>query len=94
MKFEEQKSELIEKGKHLLGFVTKQDRGWGIKVDVMDDAHRNELNEWFYSIEEFVERYGLNCQKERLNGIDIINGKQVNVAGVNVLLEIINRIEQ
>ena len=93
MEFEEQKSKLIEKGKQLLGFVTKQDKGWGIKVDVMDDEHRNELNEWFYNAEEFVERYGLDCQKERLNGIGLINGKQVNVPGVNVILEIIERIE-
>lgn len=93
-KKEELKDELIKKGNLLLSFVEKTTLGYNTMVDILDEKHIKELEEWYCDVEEFVERYGLECHKEDLdNNSWIINqGRRVSVERIKKIISILNRI--
>lgn len=93
MEFSNQKKELLEQGNRLLGFVKKKNLGMDTIVDILEEPHLSELNEWFFDVEEFVERNGLDVHKRRLTDADrIINGERVSVERITSIISIIDRI--
>ena len=95
MDLKKQKESILERGNYLLGFTSKKNYGWDIIEDVMDEQHIAQLKEWFLDAEEFVEMYGLECQKERFKSSScIINqDERVSVERINNILSIIERID-
>lgn len=96
MEFEKLKEQLISNGNQLLSFVTKKDFGMGIIEDVMTNQHIEELNDWFLRAEEFVELYGLDCQKERFDASSwIINqDERVSVERIKTILSLLESIKR
>lgn len=93
MDFLKYKIGLINKGNQLLGFVKKKNFGMEIIEDVMDDEHLKELNNWYQDVEEFSERYGLQCQRERIEANSwIINGEKVSVKRIKEIMSQLERI--
>lgn len=91
------KTDLISQGEKLLSCVKKHNIFGADFADenCMDNDDIKRLQTWFERVEEFVERYGLECQKNRLTDNSwIVNGERVSVERIKYILSIIESMEE
>lgn len=93
------KDELLKQGRELLTRIKKRtEYAYGMefmKEAYMSDSDLEQLQAWFERVEEFVERFGLECQRERLSQNSwIINNGRVSEERIKNILLIIESIEE
>lgn len=91
------KDDLIRQGKELLSCVKKRNVFGTDFADenCMDDDDIKRLQTWSERVEEFVEKNGLECQKNRLTDNSwIVNGERVNVERIKYILSIIENVKE
>lgn len=91
------KDDLIRQGKELLSCVKKRNIFDPDFADenCMDKTDIQKLLTWFERVEEFVEKFGLECQKNRLaDNSWIVNGERVSVERIKKILSIIESVEE
>lgn len=90
------KEQLIEEGNALLACVKKAYLHGNDtpKEDVMDKDNIEKLVKWQEQVEDFVEKYGLNTQRERLVDCSwLANGSRVSVERIKRVIEILDSVE-
>ncbi len=93
MEFSAIKENLLKQGKELLALIKEHDMGYETSIDIIDDAHLTNLKEWYLKTEEFIERYGLECHKERFGNLWLSNGNRINKERFKEALDIIEQIK-
>lgn len=93
------KDELLRQGEELLTLIKKRmTYAFGkefIEEAYMSDPDLKQLGTWFERVEEYVERFGLECQKQRLSQNScIINNGRVSEERIKYILSIIESIEE
>lgn len=94
-----EKDELLRQGRELLTRSKKRtEHAFGMefmKEAYMSTSDLEQLQAWFERVEEFVERFGLECQRERLSQNSwIINNGRVSEERIKNILLIIESIEE
>ena len=90
------KEQLIKEGNDLLACVKKA-YVHGVdmpQADVMDQVNIDKLNDWHEQVEDYVEKYGLNTQRDRLADCSwIVNHSQVRVERIKRIIKILESVE-
>ncbi len=89
------KEQLIEEGNAFLTCVKKAYLHGNDtpQEDVMDKENIKKIIKWQEQVEDFVEKYGLNTQRERLTDCSwLANGSRVSVERIKRVIEILDSV--
>lgn len=93
------KNELLKQGEELLARIKKR-MTYAFGKEFMEEAYMSDpdlkqLGTWFEHVEEYVERFGLECHKQRLSQNSwIVNNGRVSEERIKYILSIIESIEE